>query len=324
MQIKEICFENFDDFIKSLVLPSGDLFNKLNGFIFRGVSSGKYELIPSALREQNREKLWKSIECDEIMKELEYWQIQAEYSLIREFYRLANQKGLKIPKVQVISNNFATLMPFELFIRENDYLWVGEEFEELVAFAQHYGLPTRMLDWTFDINVAMYFASIGSIKEYSMEKEGNIEKDVMVIWALNAQYFQSRHPYPLNMAPLSLVVPSYSDNPNLRAQKGILSQWRIVVPGHGSDTTEMLTKKVDRTPLDQLITKFYEREKFDETVALYKLTIPKGECIDMYNYIQKMGYGAASLFPGYDGVVKEISESKMCRDVGRHHNENKV
>ena len=324
MQIKEIRFGGFDDFIKNILFPSGSLFNKLEGFIFRGVSSGKYELVPSALRGQNKEKIWQCIECDETMKELEYWQIQAEYSLIREFYRLANQKGLKIPKVQVISSNFATLMPFELFIRENDYLWVGEEFEELVAFAQHYGLPTRMLDWTFDINVAMYFASVGSIKECIMETGENSEEDVMVIWALNAQYFQSRHPYPLHRVPLSFVVPSYSDNPNLRAQKGILSQWRIVVPGNGSDVTVIQSKKVDRTPLDQLLTKFYERENIDKTIVLYKFVIPKGECIGMYNYIQKMGYGAASLFPGYDGIVREIAENKMCRDVRRNRSENIV
>lgn len=316
MQIKEICFENFEDFLKQLILPSGELFGKLEGFIFRGLPSGKYELIPSALREQNKEQLWKMVEADKEMKELEYWQVQAEYSLIREFYRLANQKGLKVPRIKTISNNYATTMPSELFIRENDYVWIDEEFEELVAFAQHYGLPTRMLDWTFDINVAMYFASVGAAKRYC-EDNGREEKDIMVIWALNAQFFQTCHPYPLKQAPLSFVVPSYSDNPNLRAQKGILSHWRIIVPGTSSSNTEMQSKKTDRTPLDQLLVECLSGPFFDNMPMLYKFIIPQKDMVNMYKYIHKMGYGAASLFPGYDGVVREINENKLIRNLGQ-------
>lgn len=316
MQIKEISFESFDDFIKRIVLPSGDLWERLGGFVFRGVPSIGYELIPSSLRIQNLDKVWEMMEADDEMKEMEYWQIQAEYTLIREFYRLANQNGLKIPKVRTISNNFATLMPFGLFIREHDYLWIDEEFEELVAFAQHYGLPTRMLDWTFDINVAMYFASMGVISKYFEEDmDREVEDKKMVIWALNAQMYQNRNPFPRTLAPLSFVVPSYSDNPNLKAQKGILTHWRIIVPGLNSKNREIFTQKTDRTPLDQLLAKFYEKDKLDQIVMLYKFIIPKAECVNMYNYIYKMGYGAANLFPGYDGVVKEIHDNKMLRKV---------
>ena len=307
-------FENFEEFLKQLVLPSGELFGKLDGFVFRGLSSGKHELIPTALREGSRERLWSLVTADEATKELEYWQIQAEYSLIREFYRIANQKGLKVPRIKSISNNYATLVPFELFIQENNYLWIDEEFEELVAFAQHYGLPTRMLDWTFDVNVAMYFASSGAAKRYYEEGEKR-EKDVMVIWALNAQFYQMCHPRPIVQAPLAFVVPSYSDNPNVRAQKGILSHWRIEVPGTRSGSTGMQLKKIDRTPLDQLLAKDCASPFYNQMVMLYKFIIPQEEMVNMYHYVHKMGYGAASLFPGYAGVVKEITENKIIKSI---------
>ena len=67
-------------------------------------------------------------------------------------------------------------------------------------------------------------------------------------------------------------------------------------------------------------TKFYKNDKLDPTIMLYKFIIPQSESINMYNYIYKMGYGAASLFPGYDGVVKEIHDNKMLHEVMQHQN----
>ena len=54
---------------------------------------------------------------------------------------------------------------------------------------------------------------------------------------------------------------------------------------------------------------------YNQMVMLYKFIIPQEEMVNMYHYVHKMGYGAASLFPGYAGVVKEITENKIIKSI---------
>ena len=54
--VKVIEYSDFKNFYAD-ILPSGKLWNKLKGFVFRGQSSDKYLLLPSALREKNYKKL---------------------------------------------------------------------------------------------------------------------------------------------------------------------------------------------------------------------------------------------------------------------------
>ena len=36
--------------------------------------------------------------------------------------------------------------------------WHNEKFREVISLAQHYGLPTRFPDWSYDYKSALYFA----------------------------------------------------------------------------------------------------------------------------------------------------------------------
>jgi len=57
--IKEIKYESLKDFIDDISY-NGKLYNAFErNYIFRGLSSDKYNLIPNALRDQEQESLWK-------------------------------------------------------------------------------------------------------------------------------------------------------------------------------------------------------------------------------------------------------------------------
>ncbi|MBL7969101.1 MAG: FRG domain-containing protein [Prolixibacteraceae bacterium] len=308
MKIENVHFDSFVEFFNS-VLPNGTFNKKIDGFIFRGESTSQYKLIPSALRLENKKRLWRENEPKGNLSEFEYWQVLAEYNLLRDFYRIANSNGLKVPYVRKIRENLVTNAPIEYFLGQSSIKWLNTEFDELAALAQHYGVLTRMLDWTFDLYVALYFAAIGAMKRANSQK---IEKvDNIVIWALNSRlinFYQQAG----NRIPINFVVPSYSDNPNLNAQKGVLTYWEIEMENNLSKMLDDKSLKlIDRTPLDELILNFGPKQEEDSQTILYKLEIPASDFCSMYETIKKMNYSAAKLFPGYDGVRKLIDEDAL-------------
>jgi len=317
MKIEKIEFESFLDFFHS-IMPTGKLNKTLNlGYIFRGEATNKYDLLPTALRKNNKNKLWGLTKIEENMSELEYWQVYAEYVKIREFYKTANYNGLKVPHIKGIQEYYTQNVPWELIIQWESTKWITNEIAELAALAQHYGIPTRLLDWSFDPFVALYFASIGAIT-LALQNNKLQDNDKMVIWALNSEKIQSRKPTVAKI-PLNFVVPSYYNNPNLNAQKGVLTYWEIDVDCAFTEIKKFQnntpSKPIDRTPLNDLLNLFCKEGDDDHVILLYKFEFPVTDCRFVYDIIQQFGYSAASIFPGYSGVTKKIEDDLKAHEL---------
>ena len=317
MKIENIKYQSFIEFVNDVLLPNGSLYSKLHGFVYRGERTNGYKLLPGALREDNLDLLYGAGKPIGNQSQWLWWQIHAEYSLIREFYKTANYNGLKIPKVDAIAKNYNDIFPTELMHCKGTYKWITDEIADLAALAQHYGVLTRLIDWSYDLYVALYFASMGAIKAYDAKRIK--QDDTMVIWALNAYHIQFLQP-TISRIPINFVVPPYYDNPNLNAQKGVLSYWEIDAPGEFEQIDNLqhgIVRLTDRTSLDELIQQYCDDYpgKNEHLVLLYKIEIPVQECVEVYDYLCRLGYAAARLFPGYDGVVREIKENEIYQKV---------
>ena len=318
--VKNKVYKTFQDFFNDVLSPYGEFYKLLNtssGFVYRGESSNQYKLLPTALRAGAQEKMWNYMGTFRKEFDIVTRQIFLEYQVIASFYLRSNYFGLQLPRIPFIEQVYHGSLSFAL--RHNN-VWINQDLQEIAALAQHYGVPTRLLDWTQDINTALYFAAVNVLKKI---KENTIDKsDNLVIWALDSKSIQNHNIAKVSeyRTNLKLITPPYSNNPNLNAQKGVLSYWEI---GYDPEWWQLKVKnnemtqshevpKVDKTPLNELLQKAYENS---EHTILYKFELPITKAINVFDYLMSMKHTAGKIFPGYAGIAKEMEERGLFYDV---------
>ena len=120
--------------------------------------------------------------------------------------------------------------------------------------------------------------------------------------------------------PLKIIQPQYHNNTNLCAQKGMFTFWETTKPAmlKESDGKLDFDKKTDRRPLDVMLHEYLKGIHAPAKVYLYRLTLPHDAAHDIYSYIEKTGYNASNIFPGYDGVARFLDEHlRIHRDSGK-------
>lgn len=307
--IREVYFENVKELYQELS-PFGEYAHLLRNFIFRGEASTKYQLIPSALREQNKSKLYSfgDLTKPSGQDEWEHWQQHAEWSAIRKFFKLADERGIVLPDVPSFRKEILNNLAPPYFIFDPSHKWLPDELLEIAGLAQHYGVPTRFIDWSLSHNISLYFAAVGAMKK------DNIENDHMVLWALNYRYIESVR-ITEGKLPLRLIKPTYNRNPNLLAQRGILSCWEydchLGVDAFHNFSEGKPPVLIDRTPQDELLKKDISERGISlgaEGPLMYKFYIPSNQCRILYKALLDLSFGADSLFPGLNGVVQRMED----------------
>lgn len=148
-----------------------------------------------------------------------------------------------------------------------------EELEELGALAQHYGMPTRLLDWSLSPYAAAFFA-------FYYAKVERIPATHVAIWALDARLF------PNIADPRYFAVLRSKSTGNARINRQVGSF--IVARGEQFDLGNYLSKQHQVEPV------------------LHRCIIPTRFADEALNDLILMGQTPADIYPDFEGVAKYV------------------
>lgn len=268
-----------------LLSPTNELFQtKPFKLIYRGQANETWKLIPSLLRDNKSNQLMHIYKS----KAKAFEQIFNEVLVLKKFVEYCNNVGIKIPndslKFREENLNDNNLDKFY----RNPNLWPNEELFELMAMAQHHGVPTRLLDWTESPYVAVYFASSSAMKRYIelLENKESIDDKKIAIWVLNTE--------SKNLYDLKIITPPRSLSQHLSAQKGLFTVHpHIREDKEGYPVIKGLEEDFATLPYTPLL----------------KITLPLSESISLYNLCEKIGMTATTVFPNTQGIDIGIKDT---------------
>lgn len=301
-------------------------------WLFRGQSNSTWRVQASALRDKNLEILKGilGLNYGEHLRRIASEIIHVNHAeIIGNVPRLAEIENSRVRVIDVICNAFLALEAVNQFIYTTDSIghespgienilsnyqrdlmteytcslfglknqtrkledfWLKRE----IAFAQHHGIPTRLLDWSENPLAALFFAAEDAIKNSTNTLEN------IVIYAINTSCLDIQE-------KLVVQVPlSQYENTYLRVQKGVLitdlsADMAYIETGIYPDIFTSLSK------LRKIPSEPYMPRKF---------IIPTSEAPELLRLLSILGITKASLMPSADNVAETLKlRWKLIRNI---------
>ncbi len=175
-------------------------------------------------------------------------------------------------------------------------------FWSLLPVAQHHGLPTRLLDWTYSPMVAAHFATENT--EY-YDRDG-------VIWQLDVKAFKQYMPKSLQAkledTDSSIFTIGMLEKlvPNFEAMKALSAEPYAIF----FEPSSMIDRIVNQYALFSvvsdsgvLLSDLIEKNKIECT----KIIIPKEVKLEIRDKLDYINISERMIYPGLDGVCRWIT-----------------
>lgn len=171
---------------------------------------------------------------------------------------------------------------------------------EMLVVAQHHGLPTRLLDWTYSPLVATHFATA--------EGQGVADR---VVWQFDWKQVHQAFGFP----ELALLIQDLED---LFVEDGQFTPWNLF---NATAEARQFACLIEPPSLDMRIVeqsatftlcsdksqsfdRFLEQHGLGQTLT--KLIIPASEVTRFRDQLDLVGIDERHLFPGLDGVAAQM------------------
>lgn len=265
-----------------------------DNFIYRGVSSEIYDLIPSLYRkrEGSEEPVYA------------YYQVSKENP--NDYIVIIPTEKLNFEKYILDDFQREALPYFEDKLEKNNI--------SLMEIAQHYSVPTRLLDWTTSPLVALYFTCINNF-----DKDGKI-------WILNKYNYSKfsdkdgkwRKYKPNELADILLdgeaniekphfpilFMPNYIDR-RMEAQQSCFMMWGKSPLRLNEVFEENNYMKIENIGVNAKINQSVIR---DDNKFVAALKINKKKKLLILDQLRSLGIDDKALFPGLDGIGRAIKK----------------
>ena len=288
--------------LHTLALGSKELNSSIGKYMFRGQGDANWEALPAAFRPDA--KMFGEHALYPIGKRTNRDQVHAELFMLEAFARELNQVGLYFGDESVLNISGIDYQRFHNEVGRSETIWPPSRFHGVMALAQHSGMPTRLLDWSWDPYVALYFAA---------RKALEIQSDYFAVYALNslnilysgiennsASEYLSRLSGKQRMRREYCLVQTPSHlNHNLRAQKGFFLTY-VEAPFRANDGFEPMS--VDKLAKDADKTGIFRLKKF---------IVPTVHAKELLILLSSKFYNATMLFPGYEGAIAGLNDKYL-------------
>ncbi|MCK9750804.1 FRG domain-containing protein [Pseudomonas syringae pv. syringae] len=265
-------------------------------YVFRGQPSDEYKLTPSVCRNDKGSFGYESPR--RMFDKSSSGQLYYELEIVKKFLDGCDRSGLIVPGYteQIRDRLLASRRTF----MSGHLPWPQQEMHQIMAVAQHYEVPTRLLDWTDRSFVACYFAA----------SSASFEIDVMgmpkiAVWALETS------PAPF-WQTVKIIRPPGGTSLNQAAQSGLFSAHQarnyrtddVYIPDALEDVQEIYETSIG-------------------IPAIIKMTLPLSEAPELLDLCSKMGVDGSTLFPGFHGAAKMVKDWANI-EIGVRHSQSAI